>query len=111
VFTVRPAALSFEGANPRHAHEWRVFADGRLPDDKTIIPGVIDSTTNYIEHPRLVADRIVQYAELVGPENVAAGTDCGMATWAIGSAIDPAIAWAKLRAMGEGAEIASRELF
>jgi 5-methyltetrahydropteroyltriglutamate--homocysteine methyltransferase len=111
VLNVRPGALSFEGANPRHAHEWRVFADGKLPKGKTIIPGVIDSTTNFVEHPRLVADRIVQYAELVGPENVAAGTDCGMATWAIGSAIAPSVAWAKLAAMGEGAALATNELF
>jgi 5-methyltetrahydropteroyltriglutamate--homocysteine methyltransferase len=110
VLGARPAAISFEAANPRHQHEWRVFEAVDLPDGKVLIPGVIDSTSSYIEHPRLVADRILRYALLVGPENVIAGTDCGFATTATHLAVDPAIAWAKLRAMAEGVRIASDEL-
>jgi 5-methyltetrahydropteroyltriglutamate--homocysteine methyltransferase len=111
VFEARPSAISFEAANPRHEHEWTVFEDVKLPDGKAIIPGVIDSTTNYIEHPELVAQRITRYAKLVGPENVMAGSDCGFATFASLLTVDPAITWAKLRAMAEGAEIASKELY
>jgi 5-methyltetrahydropteroyltriglutamate--homocysteine methyltransferase len=108
----RPGAVSFEGANPRHEHEWAIFKDVKVPDDKIIIPGVLDSTTNYIEHPELVAQRIVRYAEVVGRENVIAGSDCGFSTFARTNAtIDPDITWAKLRAMVEGAEIASKELW
>ena len=83
----------------------------RLPEGKAIIPGVIDSTTNYIEHPELVAQRIVRYAKLVGPENVMAGSDCGFATFASFLTVDPAITWAKLRAMADGAALASKELY
>ncbi|HEY2441479.1 MAG TPA: methionine synthase, partial [Solirubrobacteraceae bacterium] len=111
VFEARPAAISFEGANPRHEHEWTVFQDVTLPDDKVLIPGVLDSTTNYVEHPELVAQRIVRYAELVGRENVIAGSDCGFATFANFLAIDPGITWAKLHAMAEGAELASSRLW
>jgi 5-methyltetrahydropteroyltriglutamate--homocysteine methyltransferase len=111
VFEARPAAISFEAANPRHEHEWTVFEDVKLPDGKAIIPGVLDSTTNYIEHPQLVAQRLTRYAKLVGPENVMAGSDCGFATFASLLTVDPAITWAKLRAMAEGAEIASKELY
>jgi 5-methyltetrahydropteroyltriglutamate--homocysteine methyltransferase len=111
VLTARPTAISFEGANPRHEHEWRVFEDVRLPAEKVLIPGVLDSTTNYIEHPELVAQRIVRYATLVGRERVIAGTDCGLATLAGSTMVDPAIAWAKLRALVEGAALASRELW
>jgi 5-methyltetrahydropteroyltriglutamate--homocysteine methyltransferase len=107
----RPSAVSFEAANPRHAHEWRVFEDMRVPDGKVLIPGVIDSTTNYIEHPELVAERIVRFGKLVGRESVIAGTDCGFASFAGSAAVDPAIVWAKLAAMAEGAELASRELW
>jgi 5-methyltetrahydropteroyltriglutamate--homocysteine methyltransferase len=110
VLAARPAAISFEAANPRHAHEWRVFERVALPEGKVLIPGVIDSTTNYIEHPRLVADRIVGYARLVGPENVIAGTDCGFGTTANHLLVDPAIAWAKLGALCEGADLAARDL-
>jgi 5-methyltetrahydropteroyltriglutamate--homocysteine methyltransferase len=110
VLSARPAALSFEAANPRHAHEWRVFEEIDLPEGKTLIPGVIDSTTNYVEHPQLVADRIARYAELVGPERVVAGVDCGFATLAADFAVDPKIAWAKLRVLGEGAALAGRAL-
>ncbi len=111
VLRARPAAISFEGANPRHEHEWAVFEEVRLPDGKAIIPGVIDSTTNYVEHPQLVAQRIGRYARLVGRENVLAGSDCGFATFATSSAVDPQVAWAKLAAMAEGARLASRALW
>ena len=107
----RPAAISFEAANPRHEHEWTVFEEVELPDGKILIPGVLDSTTNYVEHPELVAQRIARYAKLVGRENVIAGTDCGFETFADMVHVDPAIAWAKLEAMTEGAELASRELW
>src|SRR2546422_2367254 len=106
----RPQALSFEGANPRHEHEWAVFREVRLPDDKVIIPGVLDSTTNFIEHPELVAERIVRYAEVVGRERVIAGTDCGFGTSAWGRKVDAKIAWAKLQSLVEGARLASAEL-
>ena len=109
--TANVCAISFEGANPRHEHEWRVFEDVKLPEDKVLIPGVLDSTTNYIEHPELVAQRIVRYATLVGRERVIAGTDCGFATFAGSSAVDPAITWAKLQALAEGAALASRALW
>jgi 5-methyltetrahydropteroyltriglutamate--homocysteine methyltransferase len=111
VFTARPAGISFEAANPRHGHEWRVFERIRLPEGKVIIPGVIDSTTNFIEHPELVAERIIRYATLVGRENVIAGTDCGFGTWVGQSAVDPDIVWAKLRALADGARLASRDLY
>jgi 5-methyltetrahydropteroyltriglutamate--homocysteine methyltransferase len=108
----RPQALSFEGANPRHEHEWVVFKELRLPDDRVIIPGVLDSTTNFIEHPELVAQRLVRYAEIVGKERVMAGTDCGFATFARSvNQVEPEIAWAKFRSMAEGARLASRELW
>jgi 5-methyltetrahydropteroyltriglutamate--homocysteine methyltransferase len=111
VLEARPAAISFEGANPRHEHEWKLFEEVKLPDGKVIIPGVLDSTTNFIEHPELVAQRLVRYADLVGKENVIAGSDCGFATVAGSSAVDPAIAWAKLSAMADGAQLASEQLW
>ena len=111
VFTARPAGISFEASNPRHAHEWKVFERVKLPDGKVIIPGVIDSTTNFIEHPELVAERITKYANLVGRENVIAGTDCGFGTWVGQAAVDPDIVWAKLAAMAEGARLASQALY
>ncbi|PYN73913.1 MAG: epoxyalkane--coenzyme M transferase [Candidatus Rokuibacteriota bacterium] len=108
----RPQALSFEGANPRHEHEWIVFKDVKLPDDRLIIPGVLDSTTNFIEHPELVAQRLVRYAEIVGRERVLAGTDCGMATFARSvNTVEPEIAWAKFKSMAEGAKLASSQLW
>jgi 5-methyltetrahydropteroyltriglutamate--homocysteine methyltransferase len=110
VLAARPAALSLEAANPRHAHEWRVFEEVPLPEGKTLIPGVIDTTTNYVEHPRLVADRLTRFARIVGPERVIAGADCGFASAATESAVDPRIAWAKLRTLGEGAALATEEL-
>jgi 5-methyltetrahydropteroyltriglutamate--homocysteine methyltransferase len=111
VFTAKPAGISFEAANPRHAHEWRVFERIKLPAGKVIIPGVIDSTTNFIEHSELVAERIAKYATLVGRENVLAGSDCGFGTWVGQAAVDPDIVWAKLAAMAEGARLASRALW
>jgi 5-methyltetrahydropteroyltriglutamate--homocysteine methyltransferase len=107
----RPMGLSFEGANPRHAHEWAVFADVKLPEGKVIIPGVLDTTTNYIEHPELVAQRLVRYANLVGRENVIAGADCGFGTFAGTPMVHPDIVFAKLAAMVEGARLASRALW
>ena len=112
VLKARPQALSFEGANPRHEHEWEVFRNVKLPDGKIIIPGVLDSTTNYIEHPQLVAQRIVRYAELVGRENVIAGSDCGFGTFARTTyTVEPEIVWAKFRAMAEGARLATERLW
>ena len=104
--------MSFEGANPRQESEEKVFKDGKLPDGYVIIPGVLDSTTNFIEHPELVAERIVRYANVVGRENVIAGTDCGFGTFArTNPAVDARVAWAKLQAMAEGARIASAALW
>ena len=111
VFTARPSGISFEAASPRHAHEWKVFERVKPPAGKVLIPGVIDSTTNFIEHPELVAERIGRYAKLVGRENVIAGTDCGFGTWVGQSAVDPDIVWAKLGTLAEGARLASREFF
>jgi 5-methyltetrahydropteroyltriglutamate--homocysteine methyltransferase len=111
VLQARPMAVSFEGANPRHEHEWQIFEEVKLPDGKILVPGVLDSTTNYIEHPELVAQRIGRYAGLVGRENVMAGTDCGFATFASFITVEPEIAWAKLAAMAEGARLASARLW
>ena len=112
VLRARPQALSFEGANPRHEHEWVVFKEIALPDDRLIIPGVLDSTTNFIEHPELVAQRLIRYAEIVGRERVMAGTDCGFATFARSQhQVWPEIVWAKLSAMAEGARLASAQLW
>jgi len=111
VFAARPQAVSFEAANPRHAHEWKVFEQVKVPAGKIVIPGVLDSTTNFIEHPDLVAERITRFARLVGRENVIAGTDCGFGTWVGQAAVDPDIAWAKLQSLSEGARRASRELW
>lgn len=107
----KPAGLLFESSNPRHAHEWKTFADTAIPDDKILIPGVIDSTTHFVEHPELVAQRLERFADIVGPERVIAGTDCGFSTFAGYAGIDPDIAYAKLGAMAEGAAIASGRLF
>jgi 5-methyltetrahydropteroyltriglutamate--homocysteine methyltransferase len=111
VLRARPSGISLEASNPRHAHEWQVFEDVKLPDGKVLIPGVIDSTSNFIEHPELVAQRIVRYARLVGRENVLAGTDCGFGTFAGRSRVDPDIVWAKFQAMADGAHLASRQLW
>ena len=111
VFLARPAGISFEAANPRHAHEWKLFEDVKLPPGKVLIPGVVESKTNFIEHPELIAQRIARYAKLVGRENVIAGSDCGYGTWVGQAAVDPAVVWAKLSAMAEGARLASREFW
>jgi 5-methyltetrahydropteroyltriglutamate--homocysteine methyltransferase len=111
VLRSRPAAVSFEGANPRHEHEWKVFEEVKLPDGKLIIPGVIDSTTNFIEHPEVVAQRIERYAGVVGRENVIAGADCGFATFANAPTVVPTIAWAKFGSLVEGARVASSRLW
>ena len=111
VLKAPPQGLSFEGANPRHAHEWKVWEKVKLPEGKVLIPGVLDTTTNFVEHPELVAQRICQYAKLVGRENVLAGSDCGFGTSAWGRKVETRVVWAKLRAMVEGASLASRELW
>ncbi len=107
VFLARPSGIALEAANPRHAHEWQLFERLELPEGKVLIPGVIESKANFIEHPELIAQRISRYANLVGRENVIAGSDCGYGTWVGQAAVDPAVVWEKLRAMAEGARIAS----
>ena len=107
----RPMAVSFPGANPRHGHEWKVWQEVKLPDGKAIIPGVIDSTSNFVEHPELVADRIGQYAGAVGRGNVIAGVDCGFGTFAGRVQVDTKIVWMKLASLAEGARLASRQLW
>ena len=107
----KPQALLFESSNPRHAHEWEVFRDADIPQDKVLVPGVIDSTTNFVEHPRLVAQRIERFADIVGRERVIAGTDCGFATFVGFGAVDPDIVYAKLGAMVDGAALASKKLW
>jgi 5-methyltetrahydropteroyltriglutamate--homocysteine methyltransferase len=107
----KPQALLFESSNPRHAHEWEVFRDADIPEDKVLVPGVIDSTTNFVEHPRLVAQRIERFADIVGRERVIAGTDCGFSTFAGFGAVDQDIVYAKLGAMAEGAAMASKNLW
>jgi len=104
-------ALLFESSNPRHAHEWETFKDADLPDDLILVPGVIDSTTNFVEHPKLVAERICRFAEIVGRERVIAGSDCGFSTFAGFGAVDEDIVYAKLKSMADGAAIASRILW
>ncbi|HZD90791.1 MAG TPA: cobalamin-independent methionine synthase II family protein [Pseudolabrys sp.] len=111
VFKAKPCAISFEAANPRHAHEWTVFETVKLPDGKVLIPGVIESKSNFIEHPELIAQRISHYANLVGRENVIAGSDCGFGTWVGQAAVDPEVVFAKFKAMSEGAAIASRKFW
>jgi 5-methyltetrahydropteroyltriglutamate--homocysteine methyltransferase len=110
-FTARPATISFEAANPRHAHEWTLFERVKLPDGKIIIPGVIESKSNFIEHPELIAQRIARYANLVGRDNVIAGSDCGFGTWVGQAAVDPDVVWAKLSAMAEGARLATKQFW
>ncbi|HET7848316.1 MAG TPA: cobalamin-independent methionine synthase II family protein [Pseudolabrys sp.] len=111
VFAARPSAISFEAANPRHAHEWKLFETVKLPEGKVLIPGVIESKSNFIEHPELIAQRIARYANLVGCRNVIAGSDCGYGTWVGQAAVDPEVVWAKLAALAEGARIASRQFW
>lgn len=111
VLAAKPRYLLLEGANPRHEHEWAVFRSVVLPDDKVLVPGVIDSTSNYIEHPELVAQRLERYAGVVGRERVMAGSDCGFSTFAGFPTVHPDIVWRKLEAMVEGAKIASGRLW
>jgi 5-methyltetrahydropteroyltriglutamate--homocysteine methyltransferase len=111
VLKAAPSRLLIESANPRHAHEWKVFQNLKIPEDKVLVPGVIDSTSNYIEHPELVAERICRFADIVGRERVIAGTDCGFATFAGDGLVDPAICFAKFRSLSEGAALATRRLW
>jgi 5-methyltetrahydropteroyltriglutamate--homocysteine methyltransferase len=115
VCKAKPATILFEGANPRHAHEWEVWSDaqkkGLVPENKILCPGVLDSVSNFIEHPQLVKQRLLQYAHIVGRERVMAGTDCGFGTFAGFGAVHPPIAYAKLRSMAEGAQMASEQLW
>jgi 5-methyltetrahydropteroyltriglutamate--homocysteine methyltransferase len=107
VLRAKPATLLFEAANPRHAHDWATWREAKIPDDKVLAPGVLDSTTNYIEHPELVAQRLLTYVDIVGADRVIAGTDCGFGTWAGFGAIDPDICWAKMQSLAHGAHMAS----
>jgi len=107
VLKAKPSTLLFEGANPRHEHEWAAWAKADIPDDKILAPGVIDTTYNYIEHPELVAQRLGRFVDVVGPERVMASTDCGFSTWSGYGAVDPEICWAKLRTLAEGAQLAT----
>jgi 5-methyltetrahydropteroyltriglutamate--homocysteine methyltransferase len=111
ILRVRAGAYSVESCNPRHAHEWQVWEDVKLPPGKILIPGVIDTTTNFVEHPEVVAQRIEQYARLLGRENIIAGTDCGFGTSAGRDRVHPEVVWAKLRSLADGAEIASKRLW
>jgi 5-methyltetrahydropteroyltriglutamate--homocysteine methyltransferase len=111
VWEAKPRTVLFEAANPRHAHEWALFERLAVPEDKVLCPGVIEPQSNYIEHPELVAQRIERYASLVGRERVMAGVDCGFSIHVGMQGIDPDVAWAKLRALAEGAEIATRHLW
>jgi 5-methyltetrahydropteroyltriglutamate--homocysteine methyltransferase len=111
ILKIRAGAFSFEASNPRHEHEWAVWCEAKKPADTVLIPGVVTHCSVLVEHPELVAERLVKYANAVGRENVVAGSDCGFATFAGSDEIDPAIAWAKLAALVEGAEIASRRLW
>jgi 5-methyltetrahydropteroyltriglutamate--homocysteine methyltransferase len=110
VLKARPRQLLFEAANPRHEHEWIVWRDARLADDIVLVPGLIDTCSNYIEHPELIAQRVERFAAIVGPERVIAGTDCGFGTFAGYGKIDPAVTWKKLRALRDGADIAANRL-
>ncbi|HSF03375.1 MAG TPA: cobalamin-independent methionine synthase II family protein [Solirubrobacterales bacterium] len=110
ILEVRAGAYSLEAANPRHEHEWRVWEEVKLPDGKILIPGVITQSSVLVEHPELVAQRIVRFASVVGRENVIAGSDCGFATFAGSMEIHPTVVWAKLAALAEGARLASRRL-
>ncbi|WP_301752028.1 cobalamin-independent methionine synthase II family protein [uncultured Erythrobacter sp.] len=113
LMTAKPAGLLFETSNPRHQADWTYFAEmaAIIPEDKILIPGVIDSTTNFIEHPRVVAERIERYASIIGRERVIAGTDCGFSTFAGFGVVDPSIVWAKLKTLAEGAALASDRLW
>ena len=111
VLRTKAQAFSIEAANPRHEHEWEIWENVKLPDGKILIPGVVDSLSNFVEHPRLIAQRIVRFGHLVGRENVIAGTDCGFGTFAGAPRVYPGVVWAKFQAMAEGAQLASKELW
>ena len=111
VLKLKVGAFVIEGANPRHEHEWRLWQNVKLPDGAVLIPGVISHATNNVEHPELVAERIVRLARLLGRENVIAGTDCGFAQGPFYRRVHPSIMWAKLEALAEGARIATKELW
>jgi 5-methyltetrahydropteroyltriglutamate--homocysteine methyltransferase len=111
VLKAKPAAILFEAANPRHEHEWTVWRDAKIPPDKVLIPGLLDTSTNYVEHPELVAQRICRFAEIVGRERVIAGTDCGFGTFAGYGKMDPEISYKKLGALVAGAALASKRLW
>jgi len=111
VLKAKPMAFLIEGANPRHEHEWELWKSQKLPDDKVLVPGVLDTSCNFVEHPELVAQRIVRYAELIGRDRVIAGTDCGFGTFAGFGAVHPAICWQKMRSLAEGARLATKKLW
>jgi len=110
ILKARPATILFEAANSRHEHEWKIWAETKIPDDKVLAPGLIDTRANYVEHPELIAQRIERFAAIVGVERVIASTDCGFGTFAGYGKIDPAVTWKKLRALREGADIAAQRL-
>ena len=107
VLQARPSTILFEAANPRHEHEWTVWRDAKLPDDTVLAPGLIDTCSNYVEHPELIAQRIARFVDIVGADRVVASTDCGFGTFAGYGKIDPAVTWKKLRALREGADLAA----
>jgi 5-methyltetrahydropteroyltriglutamate--homocysteine methyltransferase len=109
--TINAGAYSFEAANPRHEHEWAAWEGIKLPDGKSIIPGVITHSSNIVEHPEAIAQRIARFASVVGRENVIAGADCGFASFASTCEVHPSVVWVKLQALGEGARIASKALW
>jgi 5-methyltetrahydropteroyltriglutamate--homocysteine methyltransferase len=111
VLKAKPSQILFEASNPRHAHEWIVWRDAKLPEDKILVPGLLTSTSNYVEHPELIAQRIQQFADIVGRDRVIAGTDCGFATFAGIGKMDAEISWRKLAALAEGARRASARLW
>lgn len=111
VWTAKPHAVQFEAANPRHAHEWSLFETVKIPEGKVLIPGMIEPQSNYIEHPELVAQRILRYAKLAGRDNVMAGVDCGFSIHVGSGGADPDVVWAKLESLAKGAELASRKLW
>jgi 5-methyltetrahydropteroyltriglutamate--homocysteine methyltransferase len=111
VLKAKPQAILLEAANPRHEHEWELWKTQKLPADKVLVPGVISSTNNYIEHPEVVAQRILRYAESIGRERVMAGSDCGYGTFAGFGKVHPPICWAKMRTLAEGAALASKKLW
>jgi 5-methyltetrahydropteroyltriglutamate--homocysteine methyltransferase len=111
ILKIRAGAYSFEAANPRHEHEWKVWENAKLPSGKSLIPGVISHSTVLVEHPELVAERICRYAKVVGRGNVIAGSDCGFATFAGSKEVHPSIVWAKFKSLVDGARLASQQLW